>query len=127
MPALADNHMTLGSLIDALKRCKPESEVSFNFASARPSNHIASYRGFYEDLAIAWSDGSQACLEVRDLLKILESCVGRTFEGYKGGSYTASRDTALWVANWGCAGSTAIVGVKEKYGTTILLTEIVGV
>lgn len=93
---------TLGSLIDELEKCRPSAEVQFDFCYLRPTK-VASYRGYYDHLAIGWTEKSYGpehhWIPVPMLLVELKDAVGKSFEGYKGGDYTMTRDTPVWVAN----------------------------
>lgn len=56
---------------------------------------------------------------------MLRSAVGAAFEGYKGGVFTMSRHTPVWVANYGNAGNTAVVGVRDLGYLVIIETAYV--
>lgn len=112
--------MTLGELISTLKRKDPEAGIAFDFVYFRPKG-LHSYRGDYSQLAIGYTNEGEC--KVGDLLKLLEDAVGNDFTGYKGGEFTMSERTSVWVANPSEAGRTAIVDVRDD-GTTIrLVTE----
>jgi hypothetical protein len=111
--------MTLGSIIDVLKRKNPETCVMFDFVHFQPKG-VHSYRGYYEQLAIGYEVGSSA--KVGDLLKQLEDANGKKFYGYKGGTYLMHRDTPVWVANHNESGGTAIVDVRDDDWCVRLVT-----
>lgn len=118
MPKLDPNQFTLGQLITKLTSCDKDKEVWFGFEFAIPSGRIDSYRGFYEDLALGWTTldrPESVSIKVKDLITILQGAVGKTFTGYKGGTYRMPLDTPLWVANSGHTGSTIITDVIESY------------
>lgn len=48
--------------------------------------------------------------------------IGKTFTGYKGGDFEMSRRTPVWVANYGNAGNTGIVGIHDDGYSVIILT-----
>ncbi len=124
MPIEHARHMTLGQLIDALKAMPANEQVRFDFVHMAPTT-LHSYRGYYEDLAIGYanlSDHDVKEMTVAELLALLEKAIGQTFKGYKGGDYVARRTTALWVANLGETGSTAIVGVHRLSWTVMIET-----
>lgn len=102
---------TLGGLLLMLGRCSPGSEVYFNCGSFRPKS-IASYRGYYDHLAIGYTDEGDAP-KVSAVMAMLRAAIGKTFEGYKGGHYVMREDAPVWVANWGVVTNTTIVGVKK--------------
>lgn len=105
-----DQQLTLGQFIDRLKELKQDSSICFEFCCLTPTT-LESYRGYYEDLALGFEEEGWGSPSVGELLAICEEAVGETMQGYKGGDYLMDRDTALWVANSGIAGSTAIVGI----------------
>lgn len=109
----------LGSLITALAVQPQENIVYFDFCGLSPDT-LNSYRGFYDHLAIAWTDDRPPT--VADMLRVLRAAVGCTFTGYKGGEYRMTDVTPVWVANYGDAGSTAIVGVDDIGSVTIIRT-----
>lgn len=114
--------MRLGELIDALKRQDQAEAVKYDFVHHGPTT-LASYRGYYEDLALGYDEKGNYPT-VAELITRLESAIGEVFTGWKGGDYTMTRDTPVWVANPGESGSTVIVGV-EKHLYVTLITEMV--
>lgn len=86
--------MTLGGLIAALKAMPPDAVVA-NIGSPM------SYRGYYSDLAFSPGDGTRPAA---DLLADALGCMGRVFEGYKGGDYQMGETTPLWIAEYGDTG-----------------------
>lgn len=123
MPKLDDEQLTLGDMIAQLKAIPRPHEVFvfFEFAELYVTG-INSYRGYYEDLALSFTTsrggvyGKKSYTNVVELLELLEESVGRDFEGWKGGTYTAHPNKALWAACPGCTGGTAIVGVHYEAG-----------
>lgn len=120
--------ITLGELIDLIessdcyknlkeytKKYDREPEVRFDFGTAFPTG-ASSWRGSYAELAINYKlsgyDGKQFDqITVTKFLNILKDCVGKTFEGWKGGGFMMTESTPLWVANDGNVGDTAVVGI----------------
>lgn len=62
--------------------------------------HPHSYRGYYEDLAFEVGRD----VPVHEMLREAKECLGKTFEGYKGGEFTMHEYTEVWLADWGCTG-----------------------
>jgi hypothetical protein len=89
---------TLGELIDTLKTMPPDAKVA-NLTSPH------SYRGYYEDLAFEKEVGIRLASE---LLSECESCLHKTFIGYKGGEYGMNKETSVWIADWGETGERII-------------------
>ncbi len=63
---------------------------------------IMTYRGYYDRLGLDITDASLMTVEaVRDSL---QTCIGKTFKGYKGGDFTMSADSLVHVADYGKTG-----------------------
>ncbi len=117
-------HFTIDRLIAELKRCESAANVWFDFCQHHPTGFADSYRGYYEDLALGWKRDYEPPT-VAFLLGTLLDLIGKTITGYKGGEYVVSGRTALWVANRGETGSTAVVGVTNHgYRVTINTEEM---
>jgi len=107
--------LRLGQLIDLL----PEGgtgHVVLDFPAVLTSS-VDSYRGYYSDLALGYEFERAALGGARieppkagELRKDLAHAVGGTFGGWKGGDFTMTRDTRVWVDNPGDCHSIAIVG-----------------
>lgn len=121
MTALHHEQSTLGELIDLLKRRDPGQSIQFDFVHAVPTGRVESYRGYYEQLAIAYTH-EPTDVFVRTMLDGLTEAVGKTFHGYKGGSYRMDCDTPLWVANYGECGDTAVAGLIDCAWITVIRT-----
>lgn len=91
--------MTLGELIKTLEGAVACVGREHAVPHGLVSPH--SYRGYYEDLAFEIGETT-----LGRMLDTAKGCVGQTFNGYKGGEYTADEYTSCWVAEWGCTGET---------------------
>ena len=100
-------------------------KVFFDFAGFFPAE-LDSYRGYYEDLALGFTDEYEKytdIITIDELIAKLKESVNKTYHGWKGGKYTMNSGTKLWVANSGNCGDTAITGATvTSYGTCILST-----
>lgn len=122
------DQLSLGQIIDECKviegkgyECidgRPAS-VGFDFECARPTR-FDSWRGIYAELAINFDFKSD--MPLPDFIMMAEAAVGKTFHGYKGGDYIMTRDTPVWVANYGNSGNTAVVGVVDLGYQVMLAT-----
>lgn len=104
--------ITLGELLKQLRRCRDdegETDVRFDFCGAIPTD-FRSYRGFYDQVALGYGFGGIDTVE--QLMCRVQIAIGKTYEGYKGGQFTMTEDTPVWVDVWGEYTSTAIVGVE---------------
>lgn len=96
-----------------------EITVRFDFEYLRP-DHIGSWRGIYAELALGFVSEDE--IKLSEFLTLLKEADGKTFEGYKGGDFTMSRHTPVWVANYGNSGNTAVVDVVDAEYEVILIT-----
>lgn len=83
----------LDDLIAALKKEDPEAVTRIGLCNPHSS------RPDYADL------GFEPCgpMKVKDILALVESCLGKVYEGYKGGSYRAENYTGVYFEHWGQA------------------------
>lgn len=120
MPQFAKDHFTVGMLIDALEKRDSEEHVIYDFCNLVPDD-VRPYRGWNGDLALSWSSSHAGEITVENLLDSLRTAIhpAITHTAYKGGEFKATRETGLWVANWGNSTSTVICGVD---GLVVLKT-----
>lgn len=104
---------TVGYLIERLSRFDSEETLRYDFVYMRPTKRLESYRGYYDHLALGYTDKSGEELTVKELKKMLEDSIGHDYRGYKGGTYTMYDTTPVWVANNGESGGTAIVDIEK--------------
>lgn len=100
----SQTQLTLGGLIKQLESVDPERKI---IGLGPPM----SYRGYYSDLAFAPSDTP---IPVVDALKVVRECMGRVFEGYKGGDFQMGELTPLWSAEYGRSSSNRIMGLNAE-------------
>src|SRR3972149_3240399 len=100
----AESQLTLGKLTTLLKLLNPDR---FIIGLGFPM----SYRGYYGDLAF----NETLTMElITDLLtRIQNDCMGKVFEGYKGGEYVMGENTPIWTATYGCLGK-KIIGLDSS-------------
>jgi hypothetical protein len=104
--------LNLGGLIDLLKgQPDKDQHLRFDFAHVTPLC-LTSFRGYYEDLAIEFSDAPREYVTVAEFLTTLKEAVGKVYTGYKGGDYKMTRNTRIWVANYSHTSNTTIIGVR---------------
>lgn len=99
----AATQMTLGQLIEVLSEFDPNRLV-IGFGRVR------SYRGYYSDLAF---EPVESHGTVASLLHMARECLGRTFQGYKGGDYVMGESTPLWFSEWGEASGLRLMGLQS--------------
>jgi hypothetical protein len=81
----------LGDLIEAFTKLPRDQILPIGLHKPH------SYRGDYMDLAFEATPNATA----GDVADMLTACVGETFEGYKGGDYTMTRDSWCWISEYG--------------------------
>lgn len=116
-------NMSLGELIGELQKRPKDDRVQFDFCGAHPTD-LDSYRGFYDHLSFGWAvEDDHDEPRIEEVLGWLLCALEKPFTGYKGGTYYMTRETPLWVANYGRSHSTGVVGVLgTDYGWTFLTT-----
>lgn len=103
---------SLGMLVDYLEQHEPGITVGL-------SSELISYRGYYNHLCIEPGESTAG-----ELLKRLHDALnGEVFEGYKGGDYTYTRKTPVWVAEYGDCGPYLSGFTMGVNGLTPKLTE----
>lgn len=117
-----DYHVTLGQLINVLSENQLKQVVyeSPDKITVCGFNFPHSYRGYYCDLAFSPCDNISS---TDDLLYILKDILDGYLEGYKGGSYQMTKDTPLWISEYGEASGLAIVDVKVSNSRVSLITK----
>ena len=105
---------------EIIKKYEHEAEVRYDFEYLFPTD-LMSWRGIYAELALNFeADGTP--MKVTAFCEMLKGAVGKTFEGYKGGDFTMSRQTPIWVARYGNSGNTALIDVIDGGYTVLLVT-----
>ncbi len=110
--------ITLGELIAKLEAQPPTNKIKV--AGGVPL-YVSSYRGYYSDLAINYQEDAENT--VGEFLKELREAVGKTFTGYKGGDFTMTNKTLVWVDNYGEASGIGVTGVTTDGSTTTITSE----
>lgn len=102
---------------------KEEATVQYDFEYLYPT-YIDSWRGIYAELALNFVDhsGNDKEKTVTEFYNMLKEAVGKTFTGYKGGEFTMSRQTPVWVANYGNSGNTAVIDIIDNGYNVIIVT-----
>src|SRR5690606_7997246 len=98
----------------------PELPVIFDLE--RCPGEIMSYRGYYRFPAVEPTDDGCTAGE---FLSRVRDAIGRTVEGYKGGDFTMTRHSPLWVSDYGTASGRGVVGVKIEDDQVVLETAII--
>jgi hypothetical protein len=93
-------HLTLGQLIKRLEKM-PKKQLILTSAGAGVQG-FNSYRGYYEDLALAPAPGP--IWTASQLLKASKRVIDTELIGYKGGEFLMTKDTPLWFAGYGNLG-----------------------
>lgn len=104
--------------LETFPRCQ---SLRYDFLNYYPTGIAYSYRGYYEDLALGYSD-KYTDIAVWVLRTKLIDSIGKLYIGYKGGEYKMDENTKLWVANCGEATQTYIRGIRDDGWTVTILT-----
>jgi hypothetical protein len=116
-----DEAITLGALIGQLKGLDAQRPVYFDvWGLALHPTGLGSYRGSYDELAMGFeNEGSPPT--VADVLSWCESANGATYSGWKGGEFTMTMGTPVWVANTGYSHGVALVGAEAHRDWAVVL------
>jgi len=117
--------ITIGRFIEHLEQQDPNHTISFDFCGFVPAD-FDSYRGFYDQLALGYSDDYSQEVKVSTLLEKAKDTQFKQYTGYKGGSYRMTPETLLWCDNWGQATGTAVVDVLNCEYYVKIVTQYVG-
>ena len=104
--------MTLGELIDTLKSFPKDYLVFIKPYDLIPDG-FASYRGYYDQLALNY-DINGSCT-VEKLLKLAKQSVKKTFIGYKGGEFVMTKNTPVWISNYGNTSNMLLTKVESPF------------
>lgn len=91
--------MTLGELIDQLKKVKDKTKPVKIQPGDRNPDGFDSWRGSYDELALGY--GGNQPVTVKELIKQAKAANGKTFCGWKGGEFEMSLHTEVWIDNPG--------------------------
>ncbi|MEQ1733643.1 MAG: hypothetical protein ABL940_08220 [Bacteroidia bacterium] len=105
--------------------------ICFDFGNFVPTN-LHSWRGFYEEIALGYGEieynkdpNAVKKINAKDILNELKWAIGKDYQGYKGGEYTMTENTPVWVGNYGDSNYTAVVGVLDNGYSLIILNAYV--
>lgn len=88
------SHFNLGRLIEFLSSRNPETIVKNGFGAGM------SYRGYYDCLAFEPVKNTT----YGQMLEHAMAAMNTTYQGYKGGDFTMTGDTLVYIAEYGCCG-----------------------
>lgn len=109
--------LTLGELAARLEAANPDAAIQFEDGTSPGT--FDSYRGYYDMIAVNHGPPCTA----GEFLKRTNDAIGETFTGYKGGKFTMTRMTPVWVAEYSKCPGIGIVGVDTSEDTVILKTK----
>ena len=112
--------MKLIKLIEILQKANPDADVRYDFCGFSPCG-IDSWRGSYDLLALGYSERERIIAGA--LVELLQSAIGKTFHGYKGGEYIMSESTEVWIDNAGHCTETFIKRLEVTEYQVIIHTK----
>ena len=110
--------LTLGLAIQTLEEIAPSTPATLSILGT--PGKLASYRGYYDDLAF---EPELTPVTVGEVLAELKGALGNSFKGYKGGAFIMKADTPLWVSAWGQASGIAIMDIQIIDGRAVFITK----
>ena len=121
---LGEMILKLEPIVEKQSERDEEAKIQFDFEYFFPTD-INSWRGSYDELALNiknYEYGKKGPMTVSDFLKLLKDTVGKTFQGYKGGYFKMSKNTPVWVANYGNSGNTAVIDIVDDGWQVLIMT-----
>ena len=113
-------HVTLGEMIDFLTDTDINAPVLLNPAESgldfgyNSIGYPHSFKGIHSDMAF---EPSAEKMFRNNLLRICQGAVNSSYAGYKGGEFTMTRKTPLWVSEYGEDSGIAIVQLRHVQQT----------
>lgn len=109
-----ENHLTVEEVLNEMGKYSETEKIILSNGMFLDGS-FDSYRGYYDHLAIDFSENDKGMNTVGGFKGILKKAlyVG-VMCGYKGGEYSISDDTPVWFAHYGTtSGSEMIVGIER--------------
>lgn len=122
--------LTLGKLRDAISNYIENSSakereslrVMFDFCGYYP-DEFNSWRGDYSQAMLGYHDKYYDAPLATAFLESIKVSIGATYTGYKGGEFTMSEYTPVWIDRWGEYNHTVIDKVSYESGWLVLHTK----
>lgn len=112
--------LTISELISALRKMPQDADLYIDSPFDIHPEGLISWRGNPEELALDITMGGHAP-SVERFIRELEGAIGKSFEGYKGGSFVMNEHTPVWIAPYGRSLSVRATGVLED-GWRVVIT-----
>ena len=115
--------MKLKELIEKLEGLTQEKRIFIEVKGKE--NFIVSldsYRGYYDELSIDYSEEETGIKLVKDFLEECKSAVGKEFTGWKGGKYLMNESTPIWVSKNSCCDGLIIKEIVETDDKILIKT-----
>lgn len=120
-------NLTIGELLDELKKSDPMNYIWYDFPNTYPAG-LSAYFGLPNCIALGHADFSDlyhpdnlGC-KVGELNSLLRINLENRFLGKSGEITTMSLESDIWVAGLGDISGIALVGVAFRHGAPVLLT-----
>ncbi len=115
-------NLSIGEMLDKLNKFKDDEQITFTNEKFHDGT-FDSYRGYYEDMYIGWSNSDNGANTVGSLKDTLITALNQgEMYGYKGGDFSIDRDTLVWMAEYGNTGD-MIVDVQKIDGHIFVVTK----
>lgn len=118
--------MRLNTLIEKLEAADGSKPCFVQYAANENEpvrelgfDHADSWRGSYEQLGIQPTDSSTVTSTAR-ARKMLAGMIGDRVQGYKGGDYTISEFSPVWVDEYGDCTQQQVIRVTEHEDRVVL-------
>lgn len=115
-------NLSIGDMLGKLSNFEDSREFKFSNGKYLDEDY-GSYRGYYEDFYIEYSDEDKGLNTIGKLKEILNKGLDEgEMQGYKGGDFLITPDTLVWLASYGCCGD-MIVDILDVSGQVFIIVK----
>lgn len=114
---------TLGDLIQDLEKLPQNADITIEPFHLVP-DFFTSYRGYYSDLCLTYKTRYESYFNyktVSDLLQMAKECVNKEFTGYKGGEFTMTLKTPIWISDDDFSTGMGIKDIVEAFDNHVYI------
>jgi hypothetical protein len=115
-------NLTIGKILDKINGF--DGKETFALTNNKYlTGEFDSYRGYYEDLALEYHEEDTGFNTIEQLKRLLNNALqAKKMYGYKGGGFSITKDTLVWVANYSHLGE-MIIDIQKINDSIIVITK----
>lgn len=116
-------NITIGRMLKKLDQFQDDELFEFTNGKYFDGSY-GSYRGYYEDLYLGYSDEDQGKNTIGDLKKTLRQALeDKVMFGYKGGDFVIDENTLVWLSTYGRCGDLIVDVIKLNNAIYVVTKE----